>query len=224
MNRVAYFVVCATVLCCAAGKQAAAEPVRITSGSIVLSEPTQFQTGPINIFGTRGFSVHGTTGDEATIDPLRECFGPCGPTTDFSIGADLATFGIVGNATLDGQTYTNINSFDSDTFVRLLLVGTAVLPPVNGSSLVIRAPFTVSGSGFSHADIAGAGDVITVPITGGGVATVSFHSLPMSPVWKFSSMRYDFMATPEPSTLILVGGGLAAVLRARTRRRLQSRA
>lgn len=221
MTRIAYFVACATVLCCATATQAAADPVTITSGSIVLSEPNQFQAGPITIAGTRGFSINGSviTGD-GVIDPLRQCF-PCESTTTFSIGADLATFGISGDVTLDGQTYSDINEMFSNNFVRLRLIGTTVLPPVNGSSLVIRAPFTLAepASSFTYEITPGSGELATVALAGQGMATVSFHVNPSTPVWEFSQMRYDFVATPEPSTLILVAGGLAAVLRARTRRR-----
>jgi len=222
MTRSAYFVACATVFCCAtAATQAVADPVTITSGSIVLSEPNQFQAGPIALTGTRGFSITGSviTGD-GVIDPLRQCF-PCESTTNFSVGADLATFGISGAVTLDGQTYSDINEMFSANFVRLRLIGTTVLPPVNGSSLVIRAPFTLSepASSFTYEITPGSGELTTVALGGRGTATVSFHVNPTTPVWEFSQMRYDFVATPEPSTLILVGGGLAAVLRARARRR-----
>jgi hypothetical protein len=55
-------------------------------------------------------------------------------------------------------------------------------------------------------------------------ASVSFFANPSVPVWEFSQMRYGFMPTPEPSTLDLVGGGLAAtLLRARKRRSSSSK-
>ena len=100
-----------------------------------------------------------------------------------------------------------------------------MLPPVNGSSLVIHAPFTVAAdSSFTYEVTPGSNtahpELATVPLRGRGTATVSFLANPSAPVWEFDHMRYDFVPTPEPSTLLLLGGGLAAtLLRARTLRR-----
>jgi hypothetical protein len=222
MARIAILVAGVSVLCLG-GTQAAADPVTITSGSIVLLEPDYLQTGPIAIAGTRGFSIEGRVNSgEGRIDPLRQCF-PCVPTADFSVGA---TFAISGKATLDGETYEPLNnSFTSYNFVGLHLIGTTVLPPVNGSSLVIRAPFTVAPySSFTYEVTPGSSteppELATVALAGRGTATVSFLADPFGvPVWEFSQMSYEFAPIPEPATLVLVGGGLAAtLLRARTRR------
>jgi hypothetical protein len=222
MTRIAFFVTCGSVLCLGAGTQATADPVRITSGSIVLSEPHLFQGGPIRIAGTRGFSIEGFVDtSEGAVDPLRQCF-PCEPTAHFSVGANLASSAIIGSATLDGKRYQDINTSSSNNFSVVQLTGTTVLPPVNGSSLVIRAPFTMTNSSFTYELTPGSDseppELATVALRGGGTASVSFHANPSLPVWEFSGMRYDFAPTPEPSTLFLLGGGLAALWRARTRR------
>jgi hypothetical protein len=224
MNRVAFLVAGVSVLSLG-WTQAAADPVAITSGSIALSEPSLFQVGSIALSGTRRFSIDGLVNSgEGRIDPLGQCF-PCAPTADFSVGADLGTFAISGKATLDGETYTDINSFRSDNFAHLHLIGSTELPPVNGSSLLIRAPFKVAADSFFTYEV-GAGSstaprgLATVPLAGRGTATVRFHVNPSIPVWEFSEMRYEFAPIPEPATLVLVGGGIAATLfRAKTRRR-----
>jgi hypothetical protein len=217
MTRVACFVVCGSLLCLAAVTPAAADPVTITSGSIILSESSQFQAGPISVAGTRGFSVQGfvDTG-EGRADPLSQCF-PCEPTANFSVGANFSDTAVIGSATLDGMTFPSLNSNDSNTFVSLQLDGTTGLPPVNGSSLVIRAPFTVAPDSLFAYQIT-PGSINTVALSGRGIATVRFHVNPTTPVWEFSDMRWDFAPTPEPSTLLLVGGGLAALWRARARK------
>jgi hypothetical protein len=222
MTRIACFVACGSVLCVAAATQAAADPVTITGGSIILSEPDRFQAGPIDITGTSGFSIQGfvNTG-EGRVDPLNQCF-PCEPTNNFSVGANLSGSAIVGTATLDGMTFHDINSADSYTFASLQLIGTTVLPPVNGSSLVIHAPFTVApDSLFTYVVTPGSNteppELNTVTLRGRGTATVRFHVNPTAPLWEFSDMRWDFLPTPEPSTMFLLGGGLAALWRARAR-------
>ena len=149
------------------------------------------------------------------------------PRIDFSVGADLRTFAITGTATLDGDTYHPINTISSSNVAHLYLhlIGTTVLPPVNGSSLVIHAPFIVApDSSFTYDVTPGsnteAPERATVALRGRGTATVSFLANPSVPVWEFNQMRYEFVPTPEPTTLVLVGGGLAAtLLRARTLRR-----
>lgn len=227
MTRIAFFVACVSLLCLGE-TQAAAEPVTITGGSIVLSGPSMFQVGPMAIAGTRGFSIEGLVDSgEGSIEPLRQCF-PCEPTADFSVGANLGTFAIIGKATLDGKTYNDINSFASSNLAHLHLIGTTVLPPVNGSSLVLRAPFTVAADSlFTYEVTTGSSTeppgLATVPLAGRGTATLIFTANRFAPVWEFSQLRYEFVPTPEPATLVLVVGGLAATLfSARTRRRRSS--
>jgi hypothetical protein len=229
MTRTAYVVVWGTALCLGAGTHAAADPVTITSGSIVLSQPSRLQTGPIMIAGTRGFSIEGVVNTgEGSFAPVNQCF-PCGPTTDFSVGATSGTFSISSTVTLDGSTYHDVNSFDSSNFVFLHLSGTTVLPPVNGSSLVIHAPFTVAPDAFFTYEVTPGSDseppqMATVALRGQGRATVSFYANPSAPVWEFNGLRYDFVATPEPATLVLIGGGLVAtLLRFKPRRTRSSR-
>src|SRR5262245_45256906 len=210
MTRIALFVACGTVLCIGAGTTAAADPVRITSGSIVLPEPDLFQGGPIKVVGSRGFSIEGLVDtSEDAFDPLRQCF-PCVPTTHFSIGAHMTGSAIIGNATLDGRSFHDINTSSSNNFVFMQLIGTTVLPRVDDSSLRIRAPFTVATDSFFTYEVTPGSsseppELATVALRGQGTATVNFHMNSSLPVWEFSNMRWDFAPTPEPSTLVLVG-------------------
>ena len=217
MTRRALFVAALAVLCPVVASQVAAEPVTITSGSIVFSEPGLFQAGSISIAGTRGFSLNGLIDSgETSVAPLRQCF-PCEPTAAFSVGLQTGTFSFGGSAvaTLDGKTFSDVNGLSSSTNVFLSLAGSTELPPVNGPSIVIRAPFAdTPNSLFTFEVVPGTDDPALPPITdtvrlrARGIATVRFVANPTAPVWEFSSLRYGFQPTPEPATLLLVGGAL----------------
>jgi hypothetical protein len=220
MTRIAICVAVSSVLCLGAGTRAVADPVTITSGAIVVPKPDLGQAVPIAIAGTRGFSMEGVLiTREGNFDPLILC-RPCWPTTtDLSVGFSVGGLGIIGNVTLDGKVY-RVGSLNYSSFMYLQLIGTTALPPVNAPTLVIHAPFTVANSVFQYELTPGAG-ATSVPLRGRGTATAWFRAYPFGlAAWEFSRMRYDFVV-PEPSTLILVGGGLAATL-LRSRKR-QSR-
>jgi hypothetical protein len=222
MMRRAPFVAGVAILCLAAASHAAADPVTITGGSIVFSEPSLFQVGSMSITGTRGFSVSGSVDSgETGVGPLRSCF-PCEPTPTFSVDLGVGTFSIFnGVATLDGKTYPDLNGLNSVNNVLLHLAGSTELPPVNAASIAIRAPFMVAAGSEFQFEVVPESDgqppvVGIVALRGRGVATVTFHANSSAPVWEFSSVRYDFQPTPEPATLLLVGGALL-LLRAERR-------
>jgi hypothetical protein len=209
------FVACAGVLCLAAASDAAAEPIRVTSGSLVFPSGNQFQTGPISITGTRGFSLTGgiDTG-ESNLGPFRQC-SPCEASSTLELGGPTVSNAGFFDATLtfEGQTFLNVGFSDTATLL-LGLSGTVAVPEVGPSPIVLTAPFALVFSSFQPDR-----GVDSVPIHGGGIAMVSLA--PRFGFWELQGVRYDFVATPtpEPATLILIGGGAAAMgLRTRKRR------
>lgn len=213
MTRSAVIVVSASVLCLGVTSNALAEPISLTAGSLVFLTGSPAQGGHISLIGTRGFSLEGIVDSgETRIDPPQQC-SPCTPSSTMSVGALLVGSAFVGtDVTLDGQLFSNIGDGNSEAFASIELFGTVAVPKLGESPIVLTAPFTIHSSFFQPA-----GGVHSVPIRGGGVATLT-----MEPGfgWELSSFRYDFFATPtpEPATLILVGGGLAGMaIRARRR-------
>jgi hypothetical protein len=59
MTRGAFLVAGVGVLCLGVGSPGSAEPITITSGSMVFPQAALNQAGPISIVGTRGFSIEG---------------------------------------------------------------------------------------------------------------------------------------------------------------------
>ena len=215
MTRITLFVASVGLSVLVVASQASAEPIRITGGTIVVTGLTGL--GTISIVGTRGFSLTGPVSPlEGRVDPFTECV-PCLPgATTLSVGAFLGgTVFPDAVATLDGQTYTVGSGIDDPEGVNFEVFGIASLPALRDSGTTITAPFTADGNFFLP--------FLTERIRGRGIATVALKPFPpgASPeAWEIDRLvRYDFSdPVPEPATLVLVAGGLAAIVRARKKR------
>ena len=80
------------------------------------------------------------------------------------------------------------------------------LPTVSQNTSV-SLPFTMTDT--LRLDMSG--NDLTLPLTGAGLATGTFVTGGTSSLF-LSTVRYDFMAIPEPSSVLLVGSGIAALL------------
>jgi hypothetical protein len=213
MTKCAKFVACVGVLCLGVTSAALAEPITVTAGSLVF--PTG-EPGVLSLIGTRGFSLNGfVNSGETLIAPLKEI--PIVPDSPMSLRALLFGFAFIGvDATFDGHSYPNIGGVQSDAGAVIDIVGTLAVPAVRESLITLTAPFTLHASFFQPFPEP------LVPVRGGGVATLTME-VGTSEFWELRSLRYDFVETPvhEPATLILVGGGLAGLVR-RARRRRES--
>jgi len=216
MTRSTVCVACVAVSCLALTLNASAEPITITGGSLEFPTIATAQAGAISLKGTRGFSLQGfVDSGESNVGALCT---PCTPDVPLSVGASL--FGsalVVTTATLDGQTYLDVNREFSPVAISLNLAGTTHLPVLQASPVLLIAPFTVSGT-FSLVDSQGQLPPVNVPIRGAG--NVSLTLTPAPQIWEAAPVRYDFtQPTPEPATLALMTAGLgAAAVRGRKRR------
>ena len=201
----------------------AADPVRITSGSV---ETSQLMTLARGTFEGDDFFMSFST--DSFWAPVNVACWPCSAGTTLDLGGAFNGPRASGTAVVDGTTYPQIY-FDGMT-------GTFTSPSfvVTGeTTFTITQPFTYNGlvsgylvnpfvSGFTE-------PVFTKTLTGQGTATATFLFGPPGDgdagggYFFASELRYDFddaAPVPEPATMLLCGAG-TAFLALRRRRRAQ---
>jgi hypothetical protein len=226
-RRVALLLFAGTIV----ARVAAADPISITSGSLVMNP----SSGPLTLTGDRGFTFSSSVSvfgglPRGFFEPWDVCANrhapePCAPGS--VLGLNAIWFGpeVIGPATLDGVSYPDVGSPTSPSTMGVQFLGTVVLPPL-ASSATVTAPFTFTGTFFHPVD----GGFTNDSLVGGGTATLYFFSGSQSSgLWSLGGARYDLTGspspTPEPDTLLLLGGGmlaLAGVVARRSRRSLHT--
>jgi len=218
MTRVARSVASIAVLSLGLTTRAAADPVSITSGFLLVTDP--LRSGPVAISGTRGFSLTGLASPgEGLVRPFHlECDPVCMPGETISLGAVFSGTALSGMATLDGNSYTLTGDLMSLTNAILRFDGLAIIPPLDQTSTVVTASFSLIG-GLTPPDGR------TIALRGLGIATLALSLAPprdfIPPGWTVESIRYDFAApspVPEPATLTLLATGLGTLVAGRRRR------
>jgi hypothetical protein len=172
--------------------------------------------------GTRGFFLQSrvTTG-EGRVDVLTNC-DPCLPGATLSVAGVLSGAAFSGLATLDGNTYTDLNGIADPTSIYMEFFGATVMPAFQNADVVITLPFRMMG----FFNLPSTQEVLR----GRGLASVFLRpqmNADMPPEWRAQRVLYDFSdqsTVPEPSTMMLVGAGLIMTARQIRRRYAPSRA
>ncbi len=182
-----------------------ADPIVVTSGSLTIPG---FFSAPDYSFSGQNFTVTGSGGEAGATGP-QLCF-PCVSGNMINVNSSFGGSSLgQGSATINGMT------FDSVVFGgQIQFSGSPVIVPVAMSSVTLTAPFTFSGTllGCQVAPCTPQDAVFTTELTGSGLAFIELRFLPETNLFQHERTTYVFGPTeiPEPMSLLLLAGGLAA--------------
>ena len=195
---------------------AGADPIVITSGTIVQpGRPAGIGSG--DLVGTQNFTWVGQ------IDLFSgfgdQCELRCSPGVTLDMGGRLLGSSAKGEVTYLDQQFRIGGSTPSFGVLNMNFTAEPFVLPPAGSSATFTTPFMMSGQLLFP--FFGPPAQPSVPLSGSGFATALFipSTAGVAPGWQLSQVTYEFVSepVPEPSTMLLVGGGVAALLRRRFR-------
>lgn len=219
-KRLAQFLSAFCLLWAMGASPLGAEPIVITSG--LLTVPG-FSGRSMTLQG-EGFSFIGSIASNANVQPFLLCFSTCEPGTTISLVTISSGGDVRGDVTYLGESFpccNGIDRFRADGFVEFS--GEAVLPPLGGDTAEVTAPFLFQGGIRPPPSTS----LPSGTLMGGGLATLSLRATtppfgPVGPGWTFQRLEYRFFedpsVVPEPSSMLLVGSGIALLLQVRRRR------
>lgn len=203
--------------------EARADVIVITSGQVSIGGPASPSRGAWRSvgfnFAGNGFGASGGVADGNTQGINSPCsFSPCQPGAVVFPNSGVTLDGI-GQATVNGTT-SGAWWFGQDSHLVFNGAG-IVIPDSTAATLTLTSTFTMTGTVIVHSlDLPGQPIIFSTDVSGSGIATLTLQYISNlgPPGYVLTRVSYDFTAIPEPTTLFLLGTGLAG-LAARHRRR-----
>jgi hypothetical protein len=191
---------------------ARAGPIRVTDGALV--GDAFFVT--LTATGERSLSIS-TSGDAFGGSYGPSHCNPCFPADQLNISSSWSGLDFRGFVSLDGRTF-RVGGVTSGALLADFEGDPVLMPEFAGDTRVsLTTPFSFEGL-FSYPE-----SEIPPPraetLTGSGTATLQFDWSVSNNSWGFSGAKYEFSPVPEPTSLVLVGIGLAGMGVRRLRQR-----
>jgi hypothetical protein len=178
-----------------------AEAIPITNGFLFTGAIIDF--GPFMSASGPGLSLS-SSALQGTVNKDDAPFGFATPLNAGTLTTLNSTALLTGGtATLGNQSHSLVQQQPS--VLRFITESFAL--PIVPQNTSVSLPFTMSGT----LNLDGPGNALTIPLTGAGFATGTFMTGGI-PSMFLSAVRYDFTDIPEPSTVVLVGSGVAALI------------
>jgi hypothetical protein len=226
MRKLAAMCVSAVVLCGTSAQPARADPFVVVAPSIFGFAPdgdgfwftgagVEIRTAPI-FFGIEGIAGGGCLGNDPVGSPFN-C--AAGDLIDMSVRTPGEVSMGRGTASINGTTYVDVSFFGDFTFTAT----PSLFPESSEDVLFFRQPFVFSGM---LRGVEGGQDVFNIDLTGTGRTSRAFfrtaegtYNYQMESLTAYAFDAGNVTVTPEPTSMLLLGTGLAGLfLRAGKRR------
>jgi hypothetical protein len=187
-------------------------PIHITHGALEGDRASATLT-----VRQQGLAIDADMGYTGGVWGLSFC--PCSPGVLLPFDAFWSDSDLVGLVTFRGRTFlTGLGTTGNEGGLAVEFRASTALPAFTGQRLIsLRTPFLFRGrlSMPSYpADL-----FFNYELWGAGRTTLQFRWSPLESAWLARSARYDFVATPEPSTLAMTGMVVGALSLVRLFRR-----
>lgn len=171
-----------------------ADPIFITGGTLTV---VGLSGGPIYSISGNNFISGGSSGEKGAVSVQNQCV-PCSVGQVINVNATFAGSGL-------GANHAGIFTF----------TGSPITVPFSLTNLTLTSPFQFSGRLITCLDNCFITPAISdFSLVGAGTATIELIG-GVSPigtrVFTFRSITYAF-EVPEPASILLLGGGLAALV------------